>query len=505
MIINAPTTKVSTYDVAGQTDVQFNFDFDPTAMRADGTTLIVEYEGNEIRLENFFDADGNSLVENFLTQDGQTFSAAEFLAAIMGGTEGGNTAEDIETAAGAAAGGSGAGDYSDDAGILFDGLDALGGQGDAYDQQQPEPVEEVPGDTRGSDDNYIDYQGEAVWRRFDNDDYTTVAFYKPKADEQQIADSADLYGHIRTRTEYHGTDGNDVLTMPDIYGVGSVLLLEDDSPGAPWSNSDGTDARISGIEEIRGSSFDDIIDLSSTTMDYTDGNGNIMDVKVYGNDGDDVIWTNSGNDYIDGGAGSDNLIGGVGDDTILGGTGDDIIKGSDGADLLNGGDGDDNVYGGTGEDVMYGDAGNDYLHGGAGNDQIFGGDGNDTINPGTNDPGLNGSGSGIAYDEVTLGDGHDTLLINSSSLTPDDPILDPSSTDWSIVEVSDFVDGEDQIQLDGCFYTNLYFRNDTDGTVDPALVFTANADGSGASTIVVLDNWTVTDFYNSQLYIDLTT
>ena len=490
MIINAPTAKVATYNVAGQTDVQFNFDFDPTAMRADGTTLIVEYEGSEIRLENFFDADGNSLVDNFLTQDGQAFSAAEFLAAIMG-TEGGNTAEDLETAAGAAAGGSGAGDYSDDAGNLYDGLDALGGQGDAYDRTEVERLDEVPGPVPGGD-NYIDYEGESVWRRFDNDNYTTVSFYKGKSDEQKIADSADLYGHIRTRTEYHGTDGNDVLDMPDIYGVGSVLLLEDDSSGAPWSNSDGTDARISGIEEIQGSSFDDIIDLSSTTMDYTDGNGNIMDVRVYGNDGDDVIWTNSGNDYIDGGAGSDNLIGGIGDDTILGGTGKDIIKGSDGDDLLNGGDGNDNIYGGIGEDVMNGDAGNDYIHGGAGNDQIFGGAGNDTINAGTGE-----------HDMVTLGDGEDTVLVDASSLSPGDPLT--GSGEWSSVHVSDFVDGEDEIQLDGCFFAGVHTYNDTDGTVDPALLFTANADGSGASTLVVLDNWTETDFYNSQLYIDLTT
>ena len=107
-----PHRQVATYNVAGQTDVQLNFDFDPTQFTADGTTLVIEYEGSQIRLENFFNEDGTSGVENFLTQDGQAFAAADLLAAVMG-TENG-TGEDIETAADGAAGGAGAGEYNDD-------------------------------------------------------------------------------------------------------------------------------------------------------------------------------------------------------------------------------------------------------------------------------------------------------------------------------------------------------------------------------------------------------
>ena len=159
-----PTAKVTTYDVVNQTAVQFNFEFDPSQFRADGTTLVIEYDGNEIRLENFFDANGATQVEDFLTQDGQAFSATEFLSAIM--NTDGNTAEDLETAAAAAAGGSGAGEYSDDPGSLFDGLDALGGQPDAYAQVEPPQLEELPGPNLESD-NTIPYESETRWDLFE--------------------------------------------------------------------------------------------------------------------------------------------------------------------------------------------------------------------------------------------------------------------------------------------------------------------------------------------------
>ena len=368
MIINAPTTKVATYDVANQTDVQFDFDFDPTQFRADGTTLVVEYEGHEIRLENFFDADGGTNVENFLTQDGQAFSAGEFLSAIMG-TEGGDTAEEIETAAGAAAGGSGAGDYSDDAGSLFDGLDAVGGQGDAYDQKEPEQLVEVPGATLPGDDGGIIYDPSDIWwyetRTQGEGSYTHVELLtnKGSAGVDPTTDFVSLVGQNRTHETYVGTAGVDTLYLTDdanltteitpdgivpLTAFGDALRLEDDSsfpddPGQP---------RIVDIEVIQAGAGNDVVDLSSTTFTYGD-------VTVHGDAGDDVIWTNAGDDTLYGGTGNDSLVSGTGDDELHGGAGNDVMKGGMGVDLLNGDDGNDVIWGGDDTDTIYGGAGDD--------------------------------------------------------------------------------------------------------------------------------------------------
>lgn len=525
MIINTPTAQVTTYDVANQTDVQFNFDFDPTAMRADGTTLVVEYDGSEIRLENFFDADGGTHVENFLTQDGQAFSASEFLAAIMDVEGTGDTAEGLETAAGAAAGGSGAGAYSDDAGSLFDGLNALGGQGDAYDQPEIDQLDPVAGLTPDDGGSTYIVSGDERWGEYDPQDYynpdtglydlpddimaqlnatgfadfTVSVEYKGSGDvggvdgDQAIYDnmSVELYGRYRNFEDFEGTAGSDTLIMDDDgvttpFGTtyhGFALRLEDDF------SFDDAGPHVQNIEFIEGSEGGDLIDLSSA--DYTYG-----PVTIHGNGGDDVIWTNDGDDTLYGGEGDDFIIGGTGDDQVYGETGDDRLFGGWGDDMLDGGSGDDHMVGGTGADTLIGGAGDDYIsggdgadfiNGGSGNDEIFGGMGNDTINAGTGQ-----------LEEVTLGDGNDTVLIDASSLTPD---LD--SGDWSSVHIQDFVDGVDQVDLGGNFFQGLV--TDPGGSTDVALEITQNADGSGNSTILVLDNWSTTDFYSSQLHVDLTT
>jgi Ca2+-binding RTX toxin-like protein len=470
MIINAPTTNVTTYDVTGQTDVQLNFDFDPTAMRADGTTLIVEYEGNEIRLENFFDADGNSLVDNFLTQDGQAFSAPEFLAAIMG-TEGGNTAEDIETAAGAAAGGSGAGAYSDDAGSLFDGLDALGGQGDAYDQTENLQLAEVPGTTVEGDGG-IDYVTDLYWDRYQDNSgnyWNERLEYQEQPGERNIADSIVLYGHARTTHEYVGTDGVDTLYLPDEQ-IGAVLRLEDDSQ-APGGFTTPNEPRIEGIEVIEGGTGDDVVDLSSAHYQYVDSSGSPVDVTINGHEGNDVLWGNVGNDTLDGGSGDDNLIGGMGDDNLIGGIGNDVLKGSEGADLLNGGEGLDSLYGGRGADTIHGGADNDFING-QGQD--------DVINAGTGD-----------HDVVRLGAGHDTLVIDADSVTNGSD-LHPLDGDGSSVEVLDFNVNHDQIDLNG--------YNILDAEVhggDLALLVGDSA--SGNNTWVVLDGVAPADLLDANV------
>jgi len=498
MIINAPTARVATYDVANQTDVQFNFDFDPTLMRADGTTLIVEYEGSEIRLENFFDAAGAAQVENFLTQDGQVFSASEFLAATMGG-QGGETAEDIETAAAAAAGGSGAGDYSDDPGDLYDGLNALGGQDDAYDREQPERPDEVPGYTL--DGNEIYFDSDQRWGLFYDtagDPWYERLEYAYRAEEDltanglnPIKDSQILDGHLRSFDPWVGAPGIvDTLILPDDpYGV--ALRLEDNLSLA------GGGPGLVDIEIIQGGSGSDAIDLSSTTYDYGD-------VTVYGNDGNDYIWTNIGNDTLHGGDGNDNMIGGLGDDVIYGDAGNDVIKGSIGNDLLNGGDGSDHIFGGEGADTVYGGdgidiidggGGGDVLYGNADSDYILGGDGNDFIHGGADNDLLYGddgadqinAGTGT-HDMVSLGNGNDTLVIDSDSLVSATDTDGPGGA-GSMVEVTDFNAGDDHIDLNG------YDILDADLNSGDLALFVGDSTGS-THTWIVLDGIAPADLGN---------
>ena len=101
------------------------------------------------------------------------------------------------------------------------------------------------------------------------------------------------------------------------------------------------------IENVVGSSFNDIIVGSNTT--------NVLN----GNDGDDAIFALGGDDT---------LIGGAGDDELLGQNGDDVLQGDQGDDQLNGGNGDDTLLGGAGADSLSGGIGADVFDGGEGID-----------------------------------------------------------------------------------------------------------------------------------------
>ncbi len=151
--------------------------------------------------------------------------------------------------------------------------------------------------------------------------------------------------------------------------------------------------RLTGIEELRGSSH----------ADRLIGNG--RDNELQGREGDDTLISGAGNDELHGGAGADRLDGGDGDDdwarywgsdagvtvNLAAGTGqgghaegDTLIRiervaGSDHADHLTGDDGDNGLHGNGGDDTLDGGAGNDWLDGGAGEDLLTGGEGADTF------------------------------------------------------------------------------------------------------------------------------
>ncbi len=121
-----------TYRLTADALVRFTFDLADAEFIGNGNNLeiIVEGGGTIILLDYLTLAEANTLPV-FEMLDGQQVEGGVYLFAFEGDQP--VTEQDIETAAGAAASGSGAGEYTDDAGTLFDGLTALGGQGDAYD------------------------------------------------------------------------------------------------------------------------------------------------------------------------------------------------------------------------------------------------------------------------------------------------------------------------------------------------------------------------------------
>jgi Ca2+-binding RTX toxin-like protein len=238
-------------------------------------------------------------------------------------------------------------------------------------------------------------------------------------------------------------------------GVEVSLLLQ----GSGQAVAGGGSVTLTGIENLSGSTFNDIL--------TGDGGNN----RLAGAEGDDQLTGGDGNDILDGdgltrmqsqigasgpighetdlsadpanGAvpGDDILDGGAGDDTLNGGGADDILRGGAGSDTIDGGEGLDTVsfsdsahamYGDLGldyagdlegvlgendfianvenlegsdyDDVLRGDGGANSLSGGAGSDQILARGGDDIVDGGDDDDFLRGEDGN---DQVSGGDGND--------------------------------------------------------------------------------------------------
>ncbi|MBN1818737.1 MAG: hypothetical protein JW828_15350, partial [Sedimentisphaerales bacterium] len=148
--------------------------------------------------------------------------------------------------------------------------------------------------------------------------------------------------------------------------------------------------RITGIENVTGSSRDDIL--------IGDDNAN----QLIGGGGNDILVGEAGDDILTGGIGNDTYLLTPGDtDTIteLAGQGTDTLDYSayladspvtvdltgDTATGTNGVANIESVVGGSGDDILTGDANANSLTGGAGNDVLSGGGGNDALTGGAGD------------------------------------------------------------------------------------------------------------------------
>ena len=218
---------------------------------------------------------------------------------------------------------------------------------------------------------------------------------------------------------------------------------------------------------------EDLVLLGHSGDENLGGVGNLLDNRIFGNDGDNTIHGGAGNDTLIGAAGDDTLDGGPGADTMIGGAGDDtyvlddkgdkVIEGKNsgidtvetfvdgtvlGANVenllleglaltgtgnnlnnaitgnifdnrLDGSGGNDAISGGFGNDVILGGAGNDAASGGDGNDEIHGGKGDDTLDGNAGDDRLVGNAGndtldgGIGADKMEGGAGNDSYLVDT--------------------------------------------------------------------------------------------
>jgi Ca2+-binding RTX toxin-like protein len=178
---------------------------------------------------------------------------------------------------------------------------------------------------------------------------------------------------------------------------------------------------LTGIENITGSAYNDVLSGDAGVNVISGGAGN--DVFA-GADGADTIIGGSGTDtagYTEstsavtvnlatnvntgGDAQGDSL---TGIESLMGSAYDDVLTGDTGDNTIAGMDGDDTIYGGAGNDFLAGGDGNDILIGGLGNDSLLGGDGIDTAD-------YSGAASAVTVDlsvttaQNTIGAGIDTL------------------------------------------------------------------------------------------------
>ena len=200
--------------------------------------------------------------------------------------------------------------------------------------------------------------------------------------------------------------------------------------------------KLSNIEGVIGSNFNDIIKGNSANNTIKSGNGA------------DIIFADAGNDFIDGGSGVDTLnlstvSSGMSIDLSLttsqntGGSGTDKIISIE------------NLVGSKFVDKLLGNASANYIEAGAGNDSINGANGNDSIV------------GGLGADRMTGGHGIDKFIFKSSS----DSLTKSQDT------ITDFVSGIDKI-----VFNEIDANTTIAGNQDFSLI-SSSANFSGAGQI----------------------
>lgn len=271
-----------------------------------------------------------------------------------------------------------------------------------------------------------------------------------------------------------GTTENDIVAVdPDGLSAGDTIDLDTGTDTlrltAPGTMDLTLPASIAGVENLEGSSGDDIFILTLAQLGLiraingmagfdvvqfaTAGAYNLSTLgptiagieefrgsqgvdTITGTSGDDRINGNAGNDTLSGGAGNDYLDGGAGGDTLRGGAGSDVYVIDAAADIVDesvaGSDGIDEVQSyitlyltatsirGSVENLTLlgaasiggrGNALNNVITGNSGNNPLLGFGGNDTLIGGDGTDSLDG---GVGDDTMNGGSGDDTYYVDSA-------------------------------------------------------------------------------------------
>ena len=214
--------------------------------------------------------------------------------------------------------------------------------------------------------------------------------------------------------------GDTYNTIEDLTGSSFNDLLVGDNNANILAGGDGNDTLVGGggNDTLQGGLGIDTADYSSNTgagvlaslvsntvtSTGSSGNDALVSIEnITGSNFNDTITGDTGSGVFSGLGGNDSIIFGAGDDTVFGGDGNDTIDDLAGGNL-------------TGVNLLDGGAGNDVIWGGFGNDTIIGGDGVDTLwGEGDDDSILGDAGNDILYggdgnDNLDGGSGVDTLL-----------------------------------------------------------------------------------------------
>jgi Ca2+-binding RTX toxin-like protein len=275
-----------------------------------------------------------------------------------------------------------------------------------------------------------------------------------------------------------GTNGANILN-----GAGGADLMEGRGGNDIYLIDNNGDVVIEaaggGIDEVRVTRHWDMyfmpdeVERLRSTSDALWAWGNVLNNDMIGSAGLETFYGGDGHDFLSGGGGDDTLYGEAGHDTLNGGTGVDRMEGGDGNDAYvvdNAGDevieaageGPDQVtvslsayllpaevenmffagsgaFAGSGNshaNLIQSSGGNDQLSGEDGDDELRSGSGGDVVDGGEGDDLLVGGGGA---DVLTGGTGADRFRFGSYE----------SGTGGGADRITDFVSGEDVIELSG--------------------------------------------------------
>ncbi len=240
-----------------------------------------------------------------------------------------------------------------------------------------------------------------------------------------------------------------------------------------WAfDGEAVDDYLSGIENLTGSAYDDVLRTLGTASVIDGGPG--ADT-MEGRAGSDVYYVDNAGDLVIEGAGggtdevrirnlasydlpdyvekltnaTSHIFTGTGNslsNEINGGTAVDYLHGADGHDTLNGGDGDDELHGDGDHDVLNGGSGSDLMYGGYGNDVFYVESEGDTVVE------LIGEDTDTVYTTLTtyvLSDNVENLVFSGAG----DPALDFTGSDVGNILIGKAnddclggLDGADELQ-----------------------------------------------------------